>query len=247
MRAECDVELYLDDVATTKLCDAGGFDATSYYNEHGIRTLYNASGEKVRQLLPWETVEQKYTIGIGRREKVYVCDGIGTSGKMWKGLFKTPCIWDGIDVSKFPLEPTGIAPCPSTQLGGKFRNFFYLYTVDGGLNNAGYEGVNSTLFRDGRSYPRTHYDVHQVINMQRARANNSDPLLPYPFAEGGFHALNAFICSQEAYYDTNYIHSPDRFDNGISSTYSCTDEISYDRYGGCRVRKIGDTDWIYDK
>ena len=128
MRAACDVALYLDATQTTKYCDAGAFNATTFYNTYGMsQKLYDASGNKVRILRPWETTETKYTINIGRLDKVYVCDGLGKSGTYWKGLFSKPVTWDRINTEDYPLAPTAIAPCPITTVCGKARKYFYLY------------------------------------------------------------------------------------------------------------------------
>ena len=111
---ECDVELYLDEAQQQKYCDAGAFDAEAFYNEHGMAKLYNSEGAEVRVLRPWETTETKYTIGIARTDTVYLLDNvIGESGKAWKGIFTNPVVWDGIDVSKYPLVPTAIGPGPA--------------------------------------------------------------------------------------------------------------------------------------
>ena len=65
MRAECDVELYLDSTHSQKYCNAGQFNAEEFYNTYGMtQKLYNASGVEVRILRPWETTETKYTIGM---------------------------------------------------------------------------------------------------------------------------------------------------------------------------------------
>lgn len=244
-RAECDVALYLDAAATQKYCDALGFDAKDFYDAHGMAPLYNAEGVEVRVLRPWETTETKYTIGIGRRETVYVCDGLGRSGKYWKGLFLKPIQWDGIDTGNFPLAPTAISPCPITTVGGKTRNFFYLYAPDN-TNSDGGKGASNicSLFQNGRTYPRTR-DCQQINNMNWARANNADVNAPYPFSEGGFHALNAFLLSQEAMYGTNYLHRTGLFSSGISSNDACNNENAFLSNGGVRYKVSGDESWLY--
>lgn len=66
MRAECDVELYLDNSQATKYCDAGAFDAESFYNEHGMtQKLYDSTGTEVRILRPWETTEKQIHYRFG--------------------------------------------------------------------------------------------------------------------------------------------------------------------------------------
>ena len=119
MRAECDVELYLDNARATKYCDAGAFDAAAFYNEYGMsQKLYDSAGEEVRILRPWETTETKYTIGLGNGITFYLLDNVvGKSGKRWNGVFASPVTWDGIDVTPYALEPTAISPSPVCTVG----------------------------------------------------------------------------------------------------------------------------------
>lgn len=246
MRAECDVELYLDAEHTQKYCDAGAFDATSFYTEHGMAKLYNAEGEEVRVLRPWETTETKYSIGIGRDQTVYLLDNVvGKSGKMWAGLFAKATIWDGIDVSAYPLAPTAFMPCPVITIGNKARCFFYVYEA-GDNNCKGYQGNSGlcTMFKNGRMYPRVG-DMHQINDMVWSRANNADPDKPYPFAEGGFHALNAFTISQEIYYGRKSLHTGSMFGSGISSNDGCSNESTWKGNGGIRYKLSTDETWKY--
>ena len=182
MRAECDAALYLDAAHTQLYSTAGAFNAETFYNEYGMaQKLYDISGNEVRILRPWETTETKYTIGIGRDETIYLIDGVtGNSGKTWKGIFKQPVVWDGIDVSKYPLPPTAIAPCPSCTVGGKMRNFFYLYQGETNCQGSvGEEGL-VTMFSENRTYPRTQ-DVSQITNMNYARAKGTTIIGPNTF------------------------------------------------------------------
>lgn len=245
MRAECDVELYLDAAHTQKVCDAGAFDAESFYNEHGIHSLYDASGNEVRQLLPWETTETKYTIGLGREDTVYLLDNvIGNSGKQWCGVFRQPVIFDGIDVSKYPLAPTAISPSPVCTVGNKTRCFFYLYEGENNCKSSSGEGGICTLFSNGRTYPRTN-DMHQINDMNWSRANNADPESPVPFAEGGYHALNTYITCNEVLHGTKYLHDSGLFGSGISSNDSYSTEELWKKNGGVRYRKTGESEWKY--
>lgn len=190
-RAECDVELYLDEANQQKYCDAGAFDAEAFYNEHGMAKLYNSEGAEVRVLRPWETTETKYTIGIARADTVYLLDNvIGESGKAWKGVFTNPVVWDGIDVSKYPLVPTAIGPGPACTVNKKTRNFLYLYKGEGNCQSGKGQDNLCTMFYDQeKTYPRVN-DMQQINNMTYARSNNADADALYPFAEGGYHALN---------------------------------------------------------
>lgn len=246
MRKECDVELYLDKQHSIRYCEAGMFNPTAFYNEYGIsQKLYKSDGSEVRVLRPWETTETKYTIGLGRDKTVYLLDNkIGTSGKSWRGIFLQPVVWDGIDVSKFPLVPTAISPGPVCTVGGKTRNFFYLYEGEQNCKSSKGIGDLCTIFLNGRTYPRVN-DMQQVSNMNYARANNSDPNNPYPFAEGGYHALNTFIVSQEILYGTKYLHSNSLFGSGISSNDPCNNESTWKSNGGLRYHKVGESEWKY--
>lgn len=244
-RAACDVTLYLDADHTNKYCDAGQFDAETFYDLHGMAPLYDAEGKAVRVLRPWETVETKYTIGIGRDETVYLLDNVkGKSGKVWKGLFSKPQVWDGVDVSHFPLAPTAIAPCPVCTVGGKTRAFFYLYEGETNCkSSAGQDGLCS-MFLNGRTYPRVN-DISQINNMNYARANNADNTLSYPYAEGGYHALNTYITAMEVLYGTKFLHSDPVFGSGISSNDVCSNETQWLQRGGVRYKPSGADSWKY--
>ena len=164
MRAECDVELYLDEAHQQKYCDAGAFNAETFYNEHGMAKLYNVEGIEVRVLRPWETTETKYTIGIGRDDTVYLLDSLkGKSGRVWKGLFAKPTVWDGIDVSDYVLPPTAMSPSPVCTIGDKPRSFFFLYEGETNCRSSAGQSNLCTMFQVGRTYPRVS-DMSQVTN-----------------------------------------------------------------------------------
>lgn len=245
MRAECDVELYLDEAHQQKYCDAGAFDAETFYNEHGMAKLYNAEGAEVRVLRPWETTETKYTIGIGRDDTVYLLDNVkGKSGRIWKGLFATPTVWDGIDVSDYPLPPTAMSPSPVCTIDTKPRSFFYLYEGETNCRSSAGQNNLCTMFQNGRTYPRTN-DMNQVTNMQRARSMNADTSRSYPFSEGGFHALNTYVTAQEVLYGTKYLHKNTFFGSGISSNDTCNSEATWKQNGGVRYKLSGSGTWKY--
>lgn len=245
MRAKCDIELYLDPQHKQKYCEAGQFNAEQFYNQHGMSPLYNITGQEVRVLRPWETTKTQYTIGVARRDTLYLLDNVqGKSGKIWKGVFAEPTSWDGIDVSKFSLVPTALSPSMVCTINNKTRSFFYLYTGEGSC--AGFAGTGGIckMFQNNGTYPRVN-DVSQINLMKYARLNNSDTQASYPFAEGGFHAWNTFISSYEVGYGTKYIHSPLLFGSGISSNDSCVDENSWRRNGGIRYKAQSDNTWKY--
>lgn len=248
MRAECDVELYLDEAHEQKYCDAGAFNAEAFYNEHGMAKLYNSSGEAVRVLRPWETTSTDYTIGLACDKSLVVVDGaILEDGKQWRGVIEKGLegsFGDFTDVSKYPvLEPTAISPGPVCTIGNKTRSFFYLY--EGENNCKSSKGISNIcdIFYNGRTYPRVS-DMHQINNMIYARSNNADPEASYPFAEGGYFALNAYICYLEMMYGTKMLHTRDLFGSGISSNDPCN-ASSWRNVGGVRYKLKDADDWKY--
>ena len=221
------------------LIQAGG-TARDLYILDADGVTYSLVTHKLR---PWETVETKYTIGIGMDHDVYLLDNvIGKSGKAWQGLFLDPVTWDGIDVAPYKLAPTAIAPSPVCTVGGKTRSFFYLY--QGETNCQGYASLGCEMFHEKRTYPRT-ADVTQMANMNYARANNADNTLSYPFAEGGYHALNTYNVALEVLYGTRYIHGATRFGSGISSNDTCSNETTWLANGGWRVKAQSSSTWSY--
>ena len=207
--------------------------------------LYNAEGVEVRVLRPWETTETKYTIGIGRDDTVYLLDSLkGKSGRVWKGLFAKPTVWDGIDVSDYALPPTAMSPSPVCTIGDKPRSFFYLYEGEKNCQSSAGQNNLCTMFQVGRTYPRVS-DMSQVTNMQRARSMNADTSRSYPFSEGGFHALNTYVTAQEVLYGTKYLHKNTVFGSGISSNDSCNSEATWKQNGGVRYKLSSSGTWKY--
>jgi hypothetical protein len=238
-RAECDVELYLDSAAQNKYCDAGEFNAETFYNKYGMAKLYNAEGAEVRVLRPWETTETKYSFGVGYGQKMYLLDNVvGNSGIAWKGVFLKPTVWDGIDVSQWGLERTAICPSPVCTVGKQTRAFMFLYKGESNCQSAA--GLNniSHMFDNDRTYPRVS-DMAQVNNMTYARANNADTTAPYPCAEGGYHALNTFLNCVEVGQGTKYLHAASLYSSGISSNDTCNSEATWKANGGVRYRVDG--------
>lgn len=262
MRAACDVQLYTDAEHTTPLTLKNGvvvtdkagahpYDATEVYNSLGLVDLYDGEGNKVRQLLPWETTETKYSVMIGRYDTIYPVDRqTGESGKVLSGIFKRQVRYDGIDTGKYPLLGTALAPCPVTTVGNKTRNFFYAYAVGdtNTTNEASGAGKSmcSMYVNDGRTYPRIS-DMSQVTNMQKARANNADTNAPLPFAEGGYHGINTFILCMELLYGTKYLHDNNLFGSGISSNDACNSENTWLDNGGVRCKEQGTEEWTYSR
>ena len=258
-RSACDVALYLDAAHTNMYCKAGEFDAAKFYNTYGMGTpLYNSSGASVRILRPWETAETKYTIGVGRKETVYLVDNIGTSGGLKKGIYGDNQLFDEFkDISQFALAPTAISPGPATTIGNsndsgsgnaKMRNFFYTYQPSGSSDNAkglGGLGVFSNVLPSkSRMFPRSE-DVNQKTNMYMARNNNADVQKPYPFAEGGYHAYNTFLTCMEVGFGTKYLNSASMFSSGTSSNDAINNSSTWLTNGGVRYRVTGSDSWLY--
>lgn len=260
MRAACDVQLYTDaehtqmltlknGVVVTDKTGAHPYDAAEVYNSLGLVDLYDGEGNKVRQLLPWETTETKYSVMIGRYDTIYPVDRQeGESGKVLSGVFKRPMKYDGINTGKFPLLGTALAPCPVTTVGNKTRNFFFAYAVkDPNTTNGASaygEEMCAIYVNDGRTYPRVS-DMNQISTMKYARANNTAPTMPLPFAEGGYHAINTFTMCMELLYGTKYLHDNRLFGSGISSNDSCSNEDTWLNNGGVRTREQGTEAWTY--
>ena len=267
-KAECDVALYLDDQATTLYCAAGEFDAEAFYNQYGMtQALYDAQGNAVRILRPWETTETKYSIGIARKDTVGLIDNQDSSdGGLLRGIVADDGKVDGIKPDKI-LVPTAIMADAITVIGGKARCFYFDYcTMETGcmgqtpLGNLATTG--EAFYQDG-TYPRVLDNMlegangeypnddgkgmNQPKNAKVARACNYDTTLPYPVAEGGYHALNVFLSCMEAAYGTKYLHSASRFSSGISSNDSANTEANWLNNGGMRSRVQGGSSWTYSQ
>ena len=249
-RAECDVELYLDNAGSQKYCDAGAFNAENFYNEHGMAKLYNAEGTEVRVLRPWETTETKYTIGAFFSEDVYLIDNIldedGTT--VYRGITKTLDVNDG-EFSKtfsadncFKLPVTAIFPGPICTVGNKARSFFFDY--EGETSNTSASGFRGycTMFNNGRTYPR--YNVSQLTTNTYARANNQNADASFPFSEGGYFARNVFVNYIELKYGTRAVHADTLFGSGISSNTQPTAE-NIETVGGVKLKFQDESDWHY--
>ena len=254
MRAECDVELYLDAEHTEKYCDAGKFDAERFYNQYGMaQKLYDASGNAVRILRPWETTSKDYSIMVGDPSGTYLIDGYSTKeGEqdiMYKGISKSYREVAGCKPRY--LAPTLLAPCHATSVTGsdgkvRFRSFPFLYNAGDNNTKGGFNAdFGVKMFYDNGCYPRVN-DVSQVTSMQYARNNNADKTKPYPFAEAGHHAYNTFIIAHELLYGTNYINNPDTlFSTGTSGVdgFAENNEAGWRKYGGIRVKAGNDGQW----
>ncbi|GEM_PF-5610673 len=70
----------------------------------------------------------------------------------------------------------------------------------------------------------------QVYN----RKNNAVAKNPFPFAEGGYHALNTFLNAMEIGYGTKDFFAADMFSAGVSSNYPCNSDETWKLNGGIR-------------
>ena len=120
--------LYLDPNQENLYCHAGEYNPETFYNEYGMtQKLYNAEGEEVRILRPWETVEKKYSIFIARKDTVYLLDHEeGADGSQLNGIIADNGKVDGVR-GLHPLVPTGIAAGPCTEINGQLRCFYFDY------------------------------------------------------------------------------------------------------------------------
>lgn len=246
MRAECDVELYLDSAHTQKYCDAGAFNAEAFYSEHGMAKLYNADGTEVRVLRPWETTETKYSVFLATDRTLYPIDRlVGNSGTEWSGVMEIPLKWDGLDIEKFALAPTGITPTAFCTVENKARCFFFAYEADHAYCRSS-EGKNKavTMFSNSRTYPRC-IDVSQSSAGTKSRANNTDPLASYPFAEGGALARNVYNLCLEAKYGSKNLNDANKWGTGISSDNACNSEATWLANGGVRYKLTGADTYTY--
>lgn len=249
-RAECDVELYLDNAGQHKYCDAGAFNAEDFYNEHGMAKLYNAEGTEVRVLRPWETTETKYTIGAFFSEDVYLIDNIldEDGSTVYRGITKTLDVNDG-EFSKtfsadncFKLPVTAISPGPFCTVGNKARSFFFDYEGETSNQSAGGFRGYCTMFQNGRTYPR--YSVSQLTTNTYARANNQNADSSFPFSEGGYFARNVFVNYIELKYGTRNINNNNLFGSGISSSV-IPNADNIESVGGVRFKFEDANDWTY--
>ena len=267
-KAECDVALYLDDQATQQYCAAGEFDAEAFYNQYGMtQALYDANGNAVRILRPWETTETKYSIGIARKDTVGLIDNQDSSdGGLLRGIVADDGKVDGIKPDKI-LVPTAIMADAITVIDGKARCFYFDYcTMETGCMGqtplGDLETTGEAFYQDG-TYPRVLDNMleganaeypnddgkgmNQPKNAKVARACNYDTTLPYPVAEGGYHALNVFLSCMEAAYGTKYLHSASRFSSGISSNDAANTEANWLEHGGMRSKAQGGSAWTYSQ
>lgn len=236
----------------SEIIEAGSFDPVKYYEEHmcpvydgsvwriapktDADRLYKENGEEVTHyLLPWETTEKKYSVMKGCRHSLWLIHNVaGKSGKRWNVVSSSPITFDGI--TGVELKPTAISPSPVsviTDTDGlkKVRCQFTMYR--GETNNQGSIGeTGCNVFNEERGYPCVN-EIQQISLMKYSRNNNVDVKSPMPFAEGGFHALNTFLCTKEAQYGRRDLHNANFFASGISSNESC-DASLFSKYGGVR-------------
>lgn len=266
MQQECAANtLYSDEECKIVAWQEGKYSAVSEWERYDKplmskggkpRTLYKKASdgtisEVSHKLRPWETTETKYTIGIGYTRKVYLLDNVvGESGTKWSGILTDVTSWDGIDLTPYAVAPTAMGPGYFCTVGGKARNFFYLYKGEdychgftSGDTSTGKQIGDIAPMSTDRTYPRVQ-TVTQISSMGYCRSNNADPDAPYPMAEGGFHVLNTLITAVELMAGTKYLFPDEKFGNGISSTTTASDSTFF-KIGGVRFKKSADPSWTY--
>lgn len=263
MRDECMANaLYTDADCTNQYCAAGEYDPEAFLAlcrielVNGMKvlthpTLYKSAATEVgHYLMPFETVETKYSIFVGRKDEVYLLDNVvGASGKEWNGIIGANAnVWDGVDARTYALKPTGICPSPATAISEndvvKIRSFFYNYPSS--LTGVkGMTGLAGTMFYGDGHYPTSGYS--QITTKINARANNHVATDPFPVAEGGWHARNTFLRCVETALGTKNLCSSARFSSGISSVDACYNEEQWLAMGGVRIKASGDSNWTYKK
>lgn len=256
--------LYTDAECTEQYCAAGAYDPEAFYalcsvaTVDGVKvlqhpTLYKDTDTEVTHyLMPWETKETKYSIFVGRKDRVSLLDNVvGASGKEWNGIISCNMThWDGVDVSAFELAPTGISPSPVTAISinsaNYIRSFFYNYasSITGVKGRTGIGGHCTMFYNDGH-YPTSGWD--QVTTKTNARRNNHTTTAPTPVAEGGYHARNTFLRSVETALGTKNLCAANRFSSGVSSLDNCGNEAEWLANGGVRIKAVGDENWTYKK
>ena len=269
MRDECMAKaLYWDNMGNNLYCAAGEYDPEAFLERCQMETVDSVKKlthpklyKSVRQdetityeevahyLMPWETTETKYSIFVGRKDEVYLLDNlVGASGKEWNGIIGANVnFWDGVDVKVYALKPTGICPGPVTGIVengvSKSRSFFFNYAATDG-SSKGYTGASGcTMFRDNGHYHTI--NISQIGTKSRARANNHDSTAPFPVAEGGFHARNAFLRCVETALGTKNLCVSSRFSSGVTSVDACSNETQWLANGGIRYKESGGIAWEY--
>ena len=204
------------------------YDGTHTYRYGG----YSADGSD-HIPAPWETTNTNLSVFIGRTKDCYVVDGYSeTTGEYIRGLTAKPVEVGSkkFDPEDFRLKRTGISPGPSTTVNNCIRNFFYNYAgVDSDTNGA--NGTASTgIFYNNGTYPKVYVSQYATNVYSRNCNYDGSSGKAVPIGEGGFHALNAFLCSIESAYGTRNLWDSTRFSPGISSNYSASADN-----GGCMV------------
>ena len=204
------------------------YDGTHTYRYSG----YSADGTD-HIPAPWETTNTNLSVFIGRTKDCYVVDGYSeTTGEYIRGLTAKPVEVGSkkFDPEDFRLKRTGISPGPSTTVNNCIRNFFYNYAgVDSYTN--GNNGTASTgIFYNNGTYPRVYVSQYSSNVYSRNCNYDGSSGKAVPVGEGGFHALNAFLCSIEAAYGTRNLWDSTRFSPGVSSNNTASADN-----GGCMV------------
>ena len=185
---------------------------------------------------PWETTETKYSIFIGRTSDCYLVDGYSsTTGEYMRGITAKPLPVGTLefDPENFRLRRTGIAPGPCTTISNKARSFFYNYVGDSTYTKgaAGLSTSTNSIFYNNGTYPRCNISQYTTESLARSCNAGGSSGNAVPVGEGGYHALNAFLCSMEAGFGTRNLHADTMFGSGISSNSGTTTAVT----GGVNV------------
>lgn len=182
---------------------------------------------------PWETTDTDLSVFIGRPTDVYLVDGYSaTTGEHMRGLTSKPLEvgTNKFDPEAFRLRRTGISPGPATTKGNKVRCLFYNFKGTDSYTSGNAGTATTNIFLNNGTYPRTQVSQYTVANYCRACNTGGSAGNAVPVGEGGYHALNAFLCSLEAAYGTRNLWAATAFSAGVSANYSASEAT-----GGIKV------------
>ena len=275
------MRLYTNSTCTAEYVMSSAFSPEEFIKMYGkaaklyVKKTNNQPAELFDIPRPWEEYQQTgagfssiKSVVLSLPRKVYLLDQLqGKSGKIWKGIFYEPCIWDGIDVSKYPLDTTGIfaSTVPATVDSGTtkfFCRYLGFYVDDSGnlkiddfsKGSAGTGDRSSVFLRDSYTISNQNYqkgcfsrnfDTNQRNTITLSRNNNPNKQSPTPFAEGGWHSRNTFVTSQEILYKTKNLGDTNFFATGITPVNSISTEAQWKVFGGIRWKQAGESKWSY--
>ena len=210
-----------------------GIEVEVYDGSHTFRYAGYSKDGTDHIPAPWEATDTNLSIFIGRTKDCYVVDGYSeTTGEYIRGLAAKPVEVGSrkFDPEFFRLKRTGISPGPSTLVSSCVRNFFYNYAGADASTYGNTGSATTDIFYNNGTYPRVNMSQYSNVIYARNCNYGGSAGKAVPVGEGGFHALNAFLCSIEAAFGTRNLWSADRFSAGVSSNYTANAEN-----GGCKV------------